>query len=262
MSSAIFRKVALDRLSSPEQLDLLMRVTSPRSWLAFLGLAILVATAVYWGIFGYIPLQQSAPAALITTGGIKNIVGVDNGQLYAWHVEPGQIVTKNQIIAEILPLGQETPIPVRSLYDGRILSLSGDIGQIVQAGDSLANLQFVGPDVRLEAILYLAPEQARQLEAGMPVIVEPVSAANIGPLFGTIDSIGDFPVSAQQINQLLGSHSLSHNLFQAEYPIEVRVLLETEGAADQLPPGLIGTIASATVQMGTQRPVELVLPLR
>jgi hypothetical protein len=262
MSSAIFRKVALDRLSSPEQLDLLMRVTSPRSWLAFLGLTILVATAVYWGIFGYIPLQQTAPAALITTGGIKNIIGVDNGQLYAWHVEPGQTVTKNQIIAEILPLGQNAPVPVRSLYDGRILSLNGAVGQMVQAGDSLANLQFVGADVRLEAILYLAPDQAHQLEAGMPVVVEPVSAANIGPLSGTIATISEFPVSTQQINNLLGNHSLGHALLQAEQPIEVRILLDTEIAADQLPPGLIGTIASATVQMGTKRPVELVLPVR
>ncbi|MEY4095680.1 MAG: hypothetical protein RLZZ53_2879, partial [Acidobacteriota bacterium] len=39
-SEKIFRKVALDRLASPEQLDLLMEVTSPRSWIALVAVAL------------------------------------------------------------------------------------------------------------------------------------------------------------------------------------------------------------------------------
>ena len=39
----IFRKVALERLSSPEQLDQLMQVTSPKGWLALAGLGALLA---------------------------------------------------------------------------------------------------------------------------------------------------------------------------------------------------------------------------
>ena len=42
----MFRKVALDRLSSPEELDQLLRVTTSRSWLALLGLGGLLAVAL------------------------------------------------------------------------------------------------------------------------------------------------------------------------------------------------------------------------
>ncbi|MBE2199041.1 MAG: HlyD family efflux transporter periplasmic adaptor subunit [Anaerolinea sp.] len=262
MTSSIFRKVSLDRLSSPEQLDLLMQVTSPRSWLAFLALALLVATAVYWAIFGQIPLQQTATAALITTGGIKNVIVAETGQLYAWHVAAGEIVTANQIVAEIVPLGQNAPVPVRSLHNGRILQRNTDIGQLVQAGDSLASLQFTGPDVNLEAVLYVSPAAARQLQVGMPVTVEPVATTSIGALSGVVTAVSQYPASSQQIAHLLGSEALAHNLALPDNPIEVRVLIETDTAVAQLPPGLIGTLASATIQVGAQRPIELVLPLR
>ena len=55
---AVFRKVSLNRLASPEQLDQLMRVTDARGWIALLAIAIVLLTATVWGIVGSIP--QSA----------------------------------------------------------------------------------------------------------------------------------------------------------------------------------------------------------
>ena len=37
MESTLFRKAALERLSSPEQLDTIARLTEPRTWLALIG---------------------------------------------------------------------------------------------------------------------------------------------------------------------------------------------------------------------------------
>ncbi len=50
----IFRKAALDRLSSPDQLDALLSVTSPRSWLALLTALGLLALGVVWACIGTI----------------------------------------------------------------------------------------------------------------------------------------------------------------------------------------------------------------
>lgn len=52
MNNQVFRKVTLERLSSPEQLDNLVRVTSPRGWLMLIGAGLILAAALYWGIFG------------------------------------------------------------------------------------------------------------------------------------------------------------------------------------------------------------------
>lgn len=53
----VFRAAALERLSSPEQLDERMRVVSPRAWLAFAALAALLLAAVLWGVLGRVPLK-------------------------------------------------------------------------------------------------------------------------------------------------------------------------------------------------------------
>lgn len=50
----LFRKVALERLSSPEQLDRLLRVTSARSWLLLLALLLLSGIAALWSFTGYL----------------------------------------------------------------------------------------------------------------------------------------------------------------------------------------------------------------
>ncbi|HAE55215.1 MAG TPA: NHLP bacteriocin system secretion protein, partial [Acidimicrobiaceae bacterium] len=54
MKKDIFRKVMLDRLSSPEQLDQLMTVTKPRAWLVLGGIGLLLMTFMVWSILGQI----------------------------------------------------------------------------------------------------------------------------------------------------------------------------------------------------------------
>lgn len=55
--SEIYRKAALERLSSPEELDSLMQVTTPKGWLALLSLGCLILGALLWGFLGRIPTK-------------------------------------------------------------------------------------------------------------------------------------------------------------------------------------------------------------
>ena len=97
----LFRKAALERLSSPEQLDLLMKVTNPRAWLALMALGLLLLTAVLWSIFGVIPTKISGKGILIRTGGVFDVVSLGGGRLTEIDVTPGDIVKKDQVIARI-----------------------------------------------------------------------------------------------------------------------------------------------------------------
>lgn len=54
---SVFRAAALERLSSPEQLDERMRVVSPRAWLALAALGALLLAVVLWGAFGHLPVK-------------------------------------------------------------------------------------------------------------------------------------------------------------------------------------------------------------
>src|SRR5712692_1668862 len=52
MQRKLFRQTSLERLSSPEQLDQLLQVTTPQGWLALIGLGGLLIMALLWGVFG------------------------------------------------------------------------------------------------------------------------------------------------------------------------------------------------------------------
>jgi HlyD family secretion protein len=97
----IFRKAVLDRLSSPEQLHLLMRVTDAKGWLALAACGLLLATAVAWGWFGKVPNKVAASGVLIPAGGLADVVAMADGQLGALEVEPGDLVQKGQVVARV-----------------------------------------------------------------------------------------------------------------------------------------------------------------
>ena len=80
-ASKIFRKVALERMSSPEQLDQLLRVTTPRRWLALLSLIAILVAAVAWGYLGELTTRVSGQGVLIRTGEVRNVVPLGAGQV-------------------------------------------------------------------------------------------------------------------------------------------------------------------------------------
>jgi HlyD family secretion protein len=97
----IFRKVSLERLSSPDQLDVLMKVTSAKAWIALVALCGLVLTSVLWGIFGNVPTSVSGSCILIRPGGTLEVVAPSVGRVVDISVEAGDIVREGQIIARI-----------------------------------------------------------------------------------------------------------------------------------------------------------------
>ncbi|MFN3414569.1 MAG: NHLP bacteriocin system secretion protein, partial [Thermoanaerobaculum sp.] len=73
MASNLFRKKALERLSSPERLDELMQVTSPVGWLALGGLGFAILAAIVWGIIGSIAVKVDGKGILMRGGSVFEV---------------------------------------------------------------------------------------------------------------------------------------------------------------------------------------------
>lgn len=97
----LFRKVSLARLSSPEQLDMLVRVTTPTGWYALLTLGMLLGMALMWGFVGNIPVKVKGQGIFMRHGGIQSVVTLGEGQISEVVVEPGDIVRHGQIVARL-----------------------------------------------------------------------------------------------------------------------------------------------------------------
>ena len=54
MDESIFRKKSIDRISSPEEIDDYMKVTTPSMWIVLGAIILLLAAAIIWSITGKI----------------------------------------------------------------------------------------------------------------------------------------------------------------------------------------------------------------
>jgi HlyD family secretion protein len=112
MNPNIFRKVSLERLSSPERLDLAWKVTNPKEWIALLGIFFLIGAASLWAFKGSLASKVMAQGVIIHRGGVVNIVAPGTGQVVRVAVAVGDNVHANQVIAEIAQPGQMERIKV------------------------------------------------------------------------------------------------------------------------------------------------------
>lgn len=101
MGKQIFRKAALDRLSSPEELDTLTQVTRPTGWLALLAVGLILGAALLWGVFGAIPTLVMGSGILIREGGVLDVVSLGGGQVTEVVVDVGEVVRRGQVVARV-----------------------------------------------------------------------------------------------------------------------------------------------------------------
>lgn len=115
-SSHIFRKTALDRLSSPEELDQLMQVTTSKSWLALVACCLLVVVAVVWGIWGSVRINVYGRGILIKHGGVYVATATGEGRVAQLLVREEESVTNQQILARL-----RVPELEMKIYQGVLL---------------------------------------------------------------------------------------------------------------------------------------------
>jgi HlyD family secretion protein len=99
--TAVFRKVSLDRLASPEQLDQLLRVTDARGWIVLAAMAAVFLTAIAWGIGGSLPEDVSGTGILIKSGGVYEVIPSAGGRVTDVAVGVGDHVTEGQVVARV-----------------------------------------------------------------------------------------------------------------------------------------------------------------
>jgi HlyD family secretion protein len=97
----MFRQEALDRLSSPEQLDQLMQAIKPKAWISLTTMGFLVATAGVWSVYGRIPLTVTGQGVLIRPSHVVQLQSPSSGALLTLNIKPGDTVRKGDVLGII-----------------------------------------------------------------------------------------------------------------------------------------------------------------
>jgi HlyD family secretion protein len=101
VKTEIFRKAALERLSSPEQLDQAVTVVPRHSWIALAGVCLLAVAACLWATAGSVTTKAAGEGLIIRTGGVLNVVAGGAGIVTSVKVAPGDQVQAGQVVAVI-----------------------------------------------------------------------------------------------------------------------------------------------------------------
>lgn len=117
--SSVFRRKALDRISSPEQLNDYVRVASPRMWVVLIAVVVLLAGALVWGIFGTI--ESTVYGVVIVENGNSTLfVSKDIASI----ISAGDIVYIKNMSVEVISVSAE-PFSMTSVFPEYARSLGG-----------------------------------------------------------------------------------------------------------------------------------------
>lgn len=121
MQRQLFRKAALERLSTPEKLDQLITVLDKKAWISLFTLLLMITTLVAWGVWGSIKTRVEATGILLG-GEVHNIVAVSQGEITELLLKSGDKVAKDQIVARIaqpnlLRQIEETKVQLKELQE-------------------------------------------------------------------------------------------------------------------------------------------------
>ena len=101
MAREIFRTEALEKLSSPEDLERPFELLPAKSWMALAAIVLTVLGAGIWSYFGRIPETVDGPGVLISPGRVRSLQSSYGGQIIDLKIRVGQAVAKNDLLAVI-----------------------------------------------------------------------------------------------------------------------------------------------------------------
>ena len=168
---------------------------------------------------------------------------------------------------EVLLAAERVLAPV----SGQVIEIKVASGAIVDSGTAVASIRT--GTTELEVLLYVPPDEGRQVEAGMPALVSPaaVRREEFGAIRGRVESLSSFPVSFEGMVAVLQNRELAQSFFSDGPPYAGRIALvpdpatasglawtSPKAASQTLDPG---TLASVEIKTRSQPPITLAIPL-
>lgn len=212
----LYRKSALEKISSPEQLDKVLKITSPASWLVLAGITLLIVVTVIWAFVGTIPTTVSAQGIISSPVGTNAVYTGDSGKVVAVLVHEGSEVHLGDAILNYQTGNNE----IKSIYSDQV----GTVSQVlVSNGDSITQgneVIRVSPTAVSDqvAVCYVALAQAKKIERGMTaqIYLDSVDSQTYGHMVARVINIDARAASTTGMGYVLGSDNSLTSTYQKD----------------------------------------------
>jgi HlyD family secretion protein len=272
----MFRAKALKRISSPEQLDSVVRAALPLQWLALIVLLAVVSAAVAWASIATVPTTVQAHGIYIPVGGLHPADTPAAGfitKLPALAVgnevkagEPLAIVTTPVARgASSPPLTYDVVAPL----DGVVVDVYHLSGTYQTPGRTVGLVEPGGPGRPLVVYSYVSDAKASALHPG---VAAQVTFGGVGSDYGyaegVVSSVSQYPVDAESVQSVTANISLVKAVQALGPAKEVIVTLTPSSTPSGLtwargegPPGMLPPGLPIDVQfiVGSHHPISYVI---
>ena len=221
----LYRKSSLEKLSNPEQLDRMIKISSPLSWLALVAVLLIIVATVVWSIIGTLPTTETVSGMLVSSNSVNSIYSEDAGVLTEYCVDMGKEVKKGDVIAKI-KLSDGSVKEIRADRDGVLSAYTaqpqsqGDSAVYVLSGTEIARItpKNVGDQV---VVCYIPLAYAQKFKTGMEVLVYPTSvdSQKYGHMEAEIVSVDEYATNFNSLTYVFGSGNQVAEQFASNGPI-------------------------------------------
>lgn len=215
----LYRKSSLDKLSNPEQLDRMIKISSPLSWLALIAVLIVIAATVVWSIIGTLPTTETVSGMIVDANSVNAVYSESAGTLEKYCVDVGKEIKNGDKIAEVKQTDGTVKV-IKADRDGVLSTYSLEPGTPVLAGTEVARItpKNIGDQV---IVCYVPLAYAQKFEKGMEVLVYPTSidSQKYGHMEAEIISVDEYATNTNSLAYVLGSGNMVAEQFASNGPI-------------------------------------------
>jgi len=264
---AVFRSVAVGRLTSPDELTDMLGIARPLDWLILSAIGLLLGTALIWSIAGRLPVVVAGEGILQRAGGAEDVVAPQAGRVSRIWAVGGQTVEAGDPLLELR--NGSGALRVNAPFRARVLEVAASSGQAVLEHAPLLTLEPAGQPLR--AVLFMPESMAGQIQPGLEVRLIPKDfpPQQYGFLAGTVSHVTPAPISDRGLREALNGEAQVQLCIVHRRRIRVDVDLHPDShnpsgwqwSSHSGPPQLPSrTEVRAEIVLRQERPIARVLP--
>ena len=97
----LLRKASVEKLSSPEQLDMMMRVTSPMGWVAVVAIGAMIVVAIVWSVTFPMPVKVDGRGFMVRGEAVREVQILTSATIQSVEVKTGDIIEAGAVVARL-----------------------------------------------------------------------------------------------------------------------------------------------------------------
>ena len=212
----LYRKSSLERISSPDQLDAMLKISSPMSWLALAGATMIVVITIIWAFIGRIPMTVTTTGIVTSPDGTNAVYSNTAGTVTKVFVARGDKIYEKDVLMEVETDRKET-VQILSDQVGFVGEIVAPEGSIITPNSEVLRLS-PNTDSHQVVVCYVLTADAQKIKRGDNAYISLSSSdsKSYGHMVGRVINIDAGAASQNAQKKVLGSENNLNKSFSSD----------------------------------------------